>query len=434
VDKSRKKLSPDGLWAETHQYFSKKLDHLNQERRSSAVNIVDCVMAGAAVFSMKLPSLLKYDISRRSDLIFANLKNLFHIQNPPSDTCVRERLDELEPAQIRGVFKRLFAQVIEGKALEPYDFYRGHKLMLIDATGHFYSDDVHCKNCCVKNHKDGTVSYYHQMLAAVIAHPDMKRVIPLAPEPITKQDGTSKNDCEHNAAKRLLMDFRREHPHLKTIVSEDSLYSTGPHVKLLQELDIRFIIGAKPGNLGTLFDWVKNLDREYEEFTDAKGKHHRFAWINKVPLNDTHFDTKVNLLEYWETDKKGKIQHFSWITDLELNKKNVAQVMRGGRARWRIENETFNTLKNQGYEFEHNFGHGEKNLCTIFAMLMLLAFFIDQVSELCNQLFQKAKHAAITYKALWQHWHTLIGYTLFESWDVLLGVVAREIKVSLNSS
>ena len=38
------------------------------------------------------------------------------------------------------------------------------------------------------------------------------------------------------------------------------------------------------------------------------------------------------------------------------------------RARWKIENETFNTLKNQGYHFEHNYGHGEQHLSVVFVM------------------------------------------------------------------
>ena len=60
--------------------------------------------------------------------------------------------------------------------------------------------------------------------------------------------------------------------------------------------------------------------------------------------------------------------------------------MCAGRARWKIENETFNTLKNQGYCFEHNFGHGEKNLSTVFAFLMMLAFLIDQIQQRCCKL------------------------------------------------
>ena len=67
------------------------------------------------------------------------------------------------------------------------------------------------------------------MLTAVLVHPDVKEVIPFVPEPIIKQDGEKKNDCERNAAKRFLEKFRKEHPHLRVIVLEDALSSNGPN-------------------------------------------------------------------------------------------------------------------------------------------------------------------------------------------------------------
>ena len=106
---------------------------------------------------------------------------------------------------------------------------------IADGTGYFSSSRVHCKNCCEKHHKDGRVTYYHQMLGAVVVHPEQREVFPLAPEPIVKGDGATKNDCERNAAKRLLGDVRREHPHLKLIVVEDGLASNGPHIQLLKQ-------------------------------------------------------------------------------------------------------------------------------------------------------------------------------------------------------
>lgn len=76
--------------------------------------------------------------------------------------------------------------------------------------------------------------------------------------------------------------------------------------------------------------------------------------------------------------------------------------MRGGRARWKIENETFNTLKNQGYNLEHNYGLGEKHLGVVFTMLMMLAFLVDQTQQLCCQLFQCVWGKVRSEKALWK--------------------------------
>jgi hypothetical protein len=76
---------------------------------------------------------------------------------------------------------------------------------------------------------------------------------------------------------------------------------------------------------------------------------------------------------------------------LPLKLENVYEIMRAARSRWKIENETFNTLKNQGYHFEHNSGHGYENLCSVMTMLMMLAFLIDQVQQLCCKVYQKAR-------------------------------------------
>jgi len=88
---------------------------------------------------------------------------------------------------------------------------------------------------------------------------------------------------------------------------------------------------------------------------------HDFAWTSGLCLCESATDVKVNYLRYEQTDKKGVVTRWTWITNLPLTARTVERVMRAGRSRWQIENETFNTLKNQGYHFEHNYGHGTQN-------------------------------------------------------------------------
>ena len=289
---------------------------------------------------------------------------------------------------------------------------------------------MHCNNCCEKHHKDGRVTYYHQMLGTVVVHPEQREVFPLAPEPIVKGDGATKNDCERNAAKRLLGDVRREHPHLKLIVVEDGLASNGPHIQLLKHLDMRFIVGAKPADHKALFEWVEATERvnpgavKSHEHTDEHGVHHRFRYLNAAPLNDTHFELEVNFLQYWETRPNGKKQRFSWVTDLPIDDANVMALMRGARARWRIENETFNTLKNQGYCFEHNFGHGERHLSTVSAYLMMLAFLIDQCQQRCCALFQAAQAKAGRARYFWERVRVLCLGSELTGWEMLYRALA----------
>jgi len=272
-------------------------------------------------------------------------------------------------------------------------------------------------------HPEEPVTYYHQMFCAAIVHPDKKLVLPLAPEPIMKTDGAFKNDCERNAAKRLYADARREHPHLNFLVVEDSIASNVPHLMDLKTLNMRYIVGVKPGDHKFLFNLVKTAScTEYSHQT-TDGKTHRYRYINQVQLNNSHhFNT--NFVEYWETDKNGQEQHFSWISDIEITNDNVYDIMRGGRSNWRIENNTFNTLKNQDYHFSHNFGHGNQNLCTIFGMLMMLAFFIDQVQELSCYLFKKARAKFKSRTSLWEKMRGMFKEFMIDSWDSLFNGIA----------
>jgi len=445
-------LSAKGLLEIVRNIFKKvKEPAKGKQGKKKEISIVDCLMSALAVFKLKFPSLLQFEEFKEEGAIERNLKSLFELDKIPSDTYMRERLDEVDPNDIRKTFTSVFASLQRGKALEKYVFLDDKYLLLSDGTGFFSSKKIHCKNCCEKHHrKDDFVTYYHQMLGAVIAHPDYKEVISICPEPIMKEDGSTKNDCERNASERLLRDFRREHPHLPIIVVEDALSSNGPHLKLLEELNMSFISVVKPDGNKSLFDWIEDFNWEKDfskqdksqgefSFEDTQERTHKFRFVNRIPLNDTHDEFKVNFVEYWEIDKFGKqLYHNTWITDTFITQKNAYIIARGGRARWHIENETFNTLKNQGYHFEHNFGHGYKNLSTVFAMLMMLAFLIDQTEQLCCGLFQGALKKQKGRKSyLWRRVREFFTTHFILSWETLYRAImagnSREIPI-LNSS
>lgn len=426
--KVRKHLSVDALYALVGESFEKIPDHRDAK---SVIPLRDALLSAFAMFSLKDPSLLAFD-ERRSD---ANLKALFGIGKIPSDTQMREILDPLDPEDLRPLFGDVFRQLQRGKALEPFEFYDGAYLLALDGTGYFSSQKIHCSLCQVKEHKSGVVTYEHQMLGAVIVHPDLKEVIPLAPEPIHKQDGSTKNDCERNAARRLLAKIRREHPHLKLIVVEDGLASNGPHLRDLIEYNMRFILGVKPGDHAFLFAQVEAARREgrSHKLTREEGNITReVSWVWDVPLNESNQDLRVNFLEYKQYDAEGKCRvHFTWITDLPIARHNAWLFVRGGRARWRIENETFNTLKNQGYHYEHNYGHGEQNLSVVFAMLMMLAFLVDQTQQLCCELFRAVWKKLGSKRALWDNLRSHFRHFLFCSmrhlYEAILYDLAKEV-------
>ncbi len=384
-------------------------------------------MSGLAVFGLKCPSLLDYDRKRGEAATAQNLRDLYHVEQAPSDTYLRERLDQVNPESLRPAFTKVFASFQRGKGLEEFEYLDGHVLISIDGTGLFSSNKVSCPHCCQKKHQNGTISYYHQMLGAVIVHPDKKNVIPLCPEVILNRDGNVKNDCERNACKRFLENFRREHPHLKAIVLEDGLSSNAPNIRMIMEHGLRFILVAKPGDHEYLFDRLETSDKTaYHEVTTDSGHYHQFRFLNEVSLNKSNLDLKVNVLDYRCTDPKGKEVNYTWVTDFTLTTTNLMTISKAGRSRWKIENETFNTLKNLGNNFEHNYGHGKEYLSTVFCMLMMLAFLIDQVQELCCSLFQKCKEFAGSYRSLWESMRTLFRYVRLSDWETLYLVIVKE--------
>jgi hypothetical protein len=414
----RQQLSAPGLLKTIRHSFAKVVDH---RREASPIGLSDALMSGLAVFGLKYPSLLKFDEARNEAVIRSNLQSLYGVGQAPCDTQLRTILDGVDPGQLRPAFRKVHRHLQRHKALEGYRFLDGHYLVSIDGTGQFASSAISCPECCVKQTRSGQC-YYHQLLAAVLVHPDLATVLPLAPEAITRQDGTTKNDCERNAAKRLLEQVRKDHPQLKLIVVEDALSGNGPHLELLQSLNLRYIIGVKEGDHAALFEAVQAKFEAGEcqewEYTDKHGVEHGYRFVNDLPLNKTYPHLRVNFLEYWQIDGE-RPQLFSWITDFTLTEANVKTIARGGRARWKVENETFNTLKNQGYHLEHNYGHGQQHLATVFAFLMMLAFLVDQVQEHSCRLFQAARGRFRSRTSLWERLRTLFTGFYVPDWKTL---------------
>lgn len=425
---SRKSLSADALFRMVRSDF----DAIPDTRIRPRIAMGDALMAAFAMFSLKDPSLLAFQ--ERCDDPNDNFRAIYGIASLPSDTQMRTILDPIDPADLHPLFGNVFRRLQRGKALEDFVYWDGHYLLSLDGTGYFSSSTIHCPSCLQKHHRGGDITYSHQLLGATLVHPHRKEVIPLAPESIVKQDGETKNDCERNATRRFLKRFRQEHPHLPIIVVEDALSSNAPHLDDLRDARMHYIIGVKPGDHAFLFRHIYEADEAGRTQTlttvdSATGITHHFRWHLGLSLNESHLEHLVNILEYYEihptkivkkTERPGKLQHFCWITDFVPEPDNLYLIMRGGRSRWKIENETFNTMKNQGYPLEHNYGHGEQNLSGVLAMLMMLVFLIDQTQQICCPLFLAAyekKHR--NKRSLWEVIRTLFDSFVFASMQEL---------------
>ncbi len=438
----RKELAADSLFRVLRSHFAALPDP-----RSAEVEIPldDALMSAFAMFSLKDPSLLAFDHRRRDPN--DNFRSLYGIRRVPCDSQMRAILDPVDPVDLRPPFCAIFRRLQRGNALGRFVYRNGHYLVSLDGTTYFSSAKIHCPSCLVKHQRNGSVTYSHQLLGATLVHPDLKEVIPLAPEPILQRDGQDKNDCERNATRRWLQAFRREHPRLPVIIVEDALSSNAPHLRDLHAARAHYIIGVKPGDHAFLFEHVQARGEAgqlqvltlVDPLTQVL---HHFRFCEGVPLHESNPDELVNVLLSWEIppdqNAKVKVQHWSWITDLALDADTVWDIMRGGRARWKIENETFNTLKNQGDHLEHNYGHGVQNLSVVLALLMMSAFLVDQVQQLGCPLFQAAWNKMKTKCHLWDeirhHFRTLRWDSMAELLRALIRGLAPQRPVFEDSS
>lgn len=374
----------------------------DHRKYNSTYSLEDLLSAGFAIFSLKDPSLLAFreQYPQRSE----NLKRIYGIERIPEDTALRQGLDGIDPACLQAQFKPLLDRLREEGLMEKRQVLGGYTLLAGDGTQHFCSSNRSCPHCLTKNHRNGSTTYHHQILGAVWVQPGEKTVFPVAVEPIVRQDGKQKNDCELNAAKRLIPQIRQAMPQDRLLLTLDALYANAPLVRLLKEEHISFLIGIKEGYVLVQTERLAEQGALREVAWEADGRVCAVRFANDLILNGQNQDLLVNYLEYVEADaQSAEVLFFSsWITDLAIKEENAAEMVTVARTRWKIENETFNTLKNQGYYLEHNYGHGKQYLATNFAILTFLAFLTDQIAQTLDTAFQKALAVYQTKRAFWE--------------------------------
>lgn len=371
--------------------------------KNKSYKIADLLSTGFAIFSLKDSSIASF--KEQYSVRAKNLQRIYGIERMPGETALREGLDTVDSKELQGLFKAPLGVLHKKGVMSERKVLGKYAVISIDGTGHYCSGQKSCPQCLVKNHRNGKKTFYHQLLGAVLVHPEQATVFPVACEAIIKQDGRTKNDCELNASKRIIPQIRQILPKEEIITVFDALYANAPHIKALQAANMKYIIGTK----GQTY-----VDVQVEQLR-KKGKLDKKQWetdttigvayfSNGLILNGQNQEMLTNYFEYTEIDKKsGKQRFFStWVTDLVVTSENIKELTGVARSRWKIENETFNTLKNQGYNLEHNYGHGKENLATNFAILTFLAFLVDQIAQHLSQDFQEAKATCKSFKAFWE--------------------------------
>lgn len=433
--KSYQQLQQQLTFDELMRFLDTEFQALPDHRANNArYSLVDVVKSAFAMFSLKSPSLL--DFKQQTVPEQNNLRSIYQLEGAiPCDNQMRGILDPLDPTLLRPLFRAVFVRLRQAGVIRDYRYWQQFVIVSVDGVTHFSSTKVHCPNCTTHTHRNGVVSYHHSGLAAVVVHPAQSEVFPLDFEPILRPDGAQKNDCERTAAKRLCEQLHERYHDLPILLVEDALYANAPHLRQITGYGWRYVINVKPDSHTSLFkQFVGRQDSgQVKELraTDGQGVQHYYAWTNELCLCESAVDVKVNFLLYEQTTPDGEVKRWTWITNLPLSARTVEQVMRAGRSRWKIENETFNTLKNQGYHFEHNYGHGQQHLATVLALLMLLAFLVDQIQQRCSGLFRQLWRRLGTKAKLWATLRSLFRVLLFQSMEALYRHMASLYRLQL---
>ncbi len=387
----------------------------------------EMLMSAFACMYFQDPSLLQFQARMKQASNKSNLETLFHVKNIPKETQMREVIDQVDSEGLASIFKEFYSLLRRHKHLEQYQLFPNLYYFPMDGTEFFNSNEIHCNQCLTKEYKEGEKTYSHQVLQGGIMHPNMNVVIPFMPEQICNDDGEEKQDCEMNAAKRLISKLRKSHSQLGFIIGGDALFSKQPIIEEILSQKMHYIFAAKPSDHTYLFDWIDGFEALHRiEFQDEKGRTHIYEWMNDVPLNGKEKSISVNFFRCQLVGKKNKkskekvLYKNSWVSDLVITKDTICTMVKGARCRWKNENECFNVMKNHGYYMDRNYGHGKKNLCFNFYLLTLLAFFCHQIAELTDLQYQACRKQFGSKRHLWENLRAQIRLFIFESWEQLL--------------
>jgi hypothetical protein len=396
--------------------------------KDGAYTMADIGLSAFSIFFMGSPSFLAHQRALAEGHGRSNCQTLFGISAIPTDNYIRLMLDGASPATFDGLFIKAVETVAAADALAPFQCLGGRVLIALDGTEHFSSRKISCSQCSTRRRSDGGVEYFHSFLGASLVAPGHKQVLALPPEFIAPQDGAEKQDCERSAAKRWLAKHGPALVRYRPIYLGDDLFACQPIATAIQNCGGNFILTCKPSSHKTIAEYLTGAElQEHRQTVIQSGKRstHIYRWLAGVPLRDSEDALSVNWFSVEICDAKGKRTYFnSFVTDLPITAETVAELAACGRARWKIENETFNILKASAHNLEHNFGHGKQTLASVLVTLNLLAFALHTVSQLCVLAWRTALAARGARYRFFEHLRTITAYIVFNDWTHLLQSIA----------
>lgn len=387
-------------------------------------SMADIGLSAFSLFFMQSESFLSYQRGLEEGRKTSNCQSLFGMKAIPTDNHIRSMLDPVDPSHLQPAFDDVLGALRRHGGLAPFQRLGGRLLIALDGTEYFCSQKLGCPQCLTRKRANGKVERYHAMLAATVVAPGHAMALPLMPEFIAPQDGAEKQDCERRAAKRWLAAHGRRVEDLRPVYLGDDLFACQPIAEAITAAGGDFLLTAKPSSHKALYDFMQGATLEERTVTQkiaGKRLTYRYRWFEDAPLRDGKDAMLVDWIGVTITDANGKVTYDSAVvTSLPVTRDTVAEIVACARARWKIENESFNVLKANGYHLEHNFGHGKQNLAMVFAAMNLLAFAIHTVCDCLERIWVEARTAKRARQRFFEHIRTITAYLVFPDWQTLM--------------
>ena len=417
------------LWMES---VSRLIDHVRtacvefpDERRGDVrYSMADIGLSAFSLFFMESESFLSHQRGLEEGRKTSNCRTLFGMAAIPTENHIRAMLDPVHPSHLQPAFDGVLEVMRRRDGFAPFRRLGDRVLIALDGTEYFCSQKLGCPQCLTRKRSNGKIESFHSMLDATVVAPGHAMALPLMPEFIAPQDGAEKQDCERNAAKRWLATHGQRVRDLRPIFLGDDLFACQPVADAMVAAGGDFLLTAKPTSHKALYDVMDGAtpeERTLKQKVAGKSLTYRYRWFKEVPLRDGTDARLVDWVGITITDAKGKTTYQrAFVTSLDVTRDNVAEIVAYARARWKIENESFNVLKSNGYHLEHNFGHGKQNLAMMFAALNMLAFAIHTVYDCLEQIWIDARAAKRARHRFFEHIRTITAYLVFPDWNTLM--------------
>lgn len=438
--------------------LDQRLDQIPDSRNgpNKQYSVRDAMIAAFACFWAQDGSLLQFQKRMSDEFQESNFEKLFEVNKIPTDDTIRNICDQIDPVYLNQSFYDNFDFLLDKKVVNNFEVLDNNSIIIaLDGTKTFKSNSICCENCNIYKHKNGQVENVHLTLGTSIVSPKTDIVIPLPPEHNLKEKNNKKQDCEQNAIYRWFEKnydiITNYYPPDKIIILADDLHSRNNFVSSLNDKGLKFILNCKENSHKTLFEFTKYNDLNSISYYDkVKGfkteKLHIISWLSGLPLRDNAESETVNFISLKIIDGKKRRKNkyidsdgikktictatenydivFSFITNIPLTINNVKEIIEAARARWKIENNNFNILKNSGYNIKHNFGHGNKFLASTLLSLNILAFSFHCVMQLCDEYWIKAYNDFNNRIKFFSKLNNLLSFYIFDSFDHVFKVLS----------